>query len=267
MKITNDVACLIDDNGTPFSYMLDRYIRESDAIHSLLQAAGIKRLDGVVDYGCCLGGWAWQLAKTNKNVVGVDINPAYIEAAQKIADFNGLDNVSFKCAPDLSAIEENSKDAIISVGTLQVVGTGDFWESFFGNAHRVLKPGGKVVVNFATPLLPLEFLLTCEAWRPTYLKQKGFRWCMNRWKNWIYLVLNGLRAHKIESGQRYYSVRKKVAVDFIQSSGFKVIHTPALNKSLFEKPIESFNKGILRSKHYTWIVCEKAPHLLFLAMI
>jgi len=103
----------------------------------------------VADFGCGIGSQAIALATTyDCRVVGIDINPRYIVAAERLAREQQLDRgqVSFRdsAAPDL-------------LGTFDVVISQDAMEHYaqpeaaLETMRRLLRPGGQIMLVFGPP--------------------------------------------------------------------------------------------------------------------
>jgi cyclopropane fatty-acyl-phospholipid synthase-like methyltransferase len=157
----------------------------ADAVDRLLPALRIAPGMTVLDVGSGLGGPARQVARTTGgSVVGVDLVPAYVEAARALTDVAGLaGRVHFVCG-DLAALEPVSLDAAYTVHVQMNVADK---KGFFSEIARRLQPGARLAVfevcrnGAAEPTPPLpwsldgadSFLVTAEELRST-IESCGF---------------------------------------------------------------------------------------------
>lgn len=129
--------------------------------------ADIKEGETILDLGsgggidCFLA--ARLTGKTGK-VIGVDMTEKMINLARKNADEGGYDNVEFRLG-DLEQLplEDNTVDLIISNC---VINLAPDKARAFGEAYRVLKPGGRIMVSdlVVTEKLPEHIRKSFEAW-------------------------------------------------------------------------------------------------------
>ena len=114
----------------------------------LRQHIELKRNMSAADFGCGSGEWALALAKIldHGKVWAVDLLEEPLSAARSRTKIAGLQNIEFvksdieKLIPRLP---ENALDLVLMTNLLFQV--GDIG-AVFGEAKRVLKPGGKVMV-------------------------------------------------------------------------------------------------------------------------
>ena len=116
-------------------------------VRRLAEKAGISGRDRVLDAGSGMGGPARLLASTyGCTVTGVDITVPYLETAQMLTELTNLtDRVSFQRqdATDLP-FEDEAFDAVWTEHAGQSIPDK---RKFFGELHRVLKPGSRLVVH------------------------------------------------------------------------------------------------------------------------
>jgi SAM-dependent methyltransferase len=112
----------------------------------LAEAAGVERGELVIDIGSGLGGPSRYLAtKFDCRVHGVDLNPAFVEAATWLADRTGLSGkVSYDCA-DAEALPY--QDGRFDLAWTQHVAMNIANRArLYREVHRVLRPGARFAV-------------------------------------------------------------------------------------------------------------------------
>ena len=154
----------------------------------LAEAAAITRGASVIDIGSGLGGPSRYLAATyDCHVQGVDLSPAFVEAAAFLAERAGLaDRVSYRCADALALPFEDGRFDL--AWTQHVAMNIADRARLYSEVHRVLRSGGRfaiydVVAASGAPLhYPVpwsrgpetSFLMTATAMRAALL-ERGFR--------------------------------------------------------------------------------------------
>jgi GT2 family glycosyltransferase/SAM-dependent methyltransferase len=111
----------------------------------------------VLDIACGEGYGAGMLARKAKRVVGVDIDPLVIEAAK--ATYGADAKIEFRVGDCIALpFADASFDVVVSLETIEHI---DAQDAFVAEAHRVLAPGGLMIVS--TPN------------RVVYSEETGFR--------------------------------------------------------------------------------------------
>jgi sarcosine/dimethylglycine N-methyltransferase len=157
----------------------------SEAVDRLLPSLHLAPGMTVLDVGSGLGGPARQIARsTGSTVVGVDITPAYVEAAQALTYTAGLsEQVRFVCS-DIATFDQTAFDAAYTMHVQMNV--ADKKSYFTEIAHR-LRPGAHFATfevcrgddTEPTPPLPWSldgtdsFLATADELRDT-IRSSGF---------------------------------------------------------------------------------------------
>lgn len=115
-----------------------------EAVDRLLPGLRISAGMTVLDVGSGLGGPARQVARsTGCRVVGVDITPAYVDAARALTDAAGLsDRVEFVCA-DIAALERAQLDAAYTMHVQMNVADK---KAFIAEIARRLRPDGRLAI-------------------------------------------------------------------------------------------------------------------------
>lgn len=125
-------------------------IREERVLYAegFIKMAGIKQGDKVLDLGSGCGFGTATIARHASKVIACDISPAYIEFAR--GECANLHNVQFHAitSRDLSPVDNHSVDAVIAMAVFIHLNLYDIY-SYFMEISRVLKPGGKVLIDFA----------------------------------------------------------------------------------------------------------------------
>jgi SAM-dependent methyltransferase len=125
---------------------LDQFhIGGADAVDLLISTLALAEGDRVLDVGSGFGGPARQIARrTAQHVVGIDITPAYVEAARALTAKAGLsDLVQFRLG-DMAAFQSDSHfQAAITMHVQMSVHDKAAW---FGHIADHLAPGSRLAV-------------------------------------------------------------------------------------------------------------------------
>lgn len=123
------------------------------ASHLLAKFPGLTLRDKrVLDFGCRFGGSAaWFASQGASHVIGVDVDPAFLDVAREFCRMKVDCNT--KCLPvefrlsgaDGVPIEDGSVDLIISEDTVEHLSNP---EAIFAEWRRILAPGGQIALSF-----------------------------------------------------------------------------------------------------------------------
>lgn len=106
----------------------------------------------VLDYGCGLNTYLFEIASNNKNYrcYGIDMNSNFIETNKKIAEHNNIKNIFFEnnTKPYKTAFLSNSFDVVL-LGN--VIEHADKPKELINECKRVLRPNGIIIIS--TPYL------------------------------------------------------------------------------------------------------------------
>ena len=134
-----------------------------EAVDRLLPTLRLAPGMTVLDVGAGLGGPARQVARaTGCDVLGVDITPAYVDAARTLTDTAGLTkHVRFRCT-DIAALEATGFDAAYTMHVQMNIADK---KAFFAQIAQRLRPGARLAVfevcrvGEAEPAPPLPWSL------------------------------------------------------------------------------------------------------------
>lgn len=163
-------------------------------LKELVRRGGLEGADMVLDAGCGYGQGSVDLRRVYgcKKVIGIDISERLVEFARRVAEEAGVaDAVSFQqmSATELG-FEPETFSHVIAVDCACHFNPRD---SFFKEAHRVLRPGGTLVISDGIPAklpqgpikkrvahklldmwcIPRENVYSLEGYR-SHLEQAGF---------------------------------------------------------------------------------------------
>ncbi len=116
------------------------------ATADLARAAGIRAADAVLDIGSGLGGPSRYLAATyGCTVQGIDLSPAFVEAARYLAERAGLaDQVSYSTGDALALpFADGSFDVAWTQHVAMNIADRD---RLYAGIHRVLRPDGRLAI-------------------------------------------------------------------------------------------------------------------------
>lgn len=122
------------------------HIRGREATQEIADEVGLPAGSAVLDIGCGLGGAARALAELRGwKVTGVDLTPAFCEAATQMSRWTGLDSLTSFQVGDATALplDDAAFDAAVTIHAAMNIPDKS---AMYREAHRVLRPGGTFVV-------------------------------------------------------------------------------------------------------------------------
>lgn len=146
----------------------------------LVDQVSIEKGDTVLDVGCGDGLFFGPLSckvGSEGRVIGIDIEPAMIEASQETIDDEELENVVVKAIEnDAINFEAESAEVAILINSLHEMA---YPEKTLSELARVIKPGGSVMIHDRRPVDipeegPPEHHLMSRSKAINYLEEAGF---------------------------------------------------------------------------------------------
>lgn len=133
----------------------------------LLEMAGVKKEDKVLDAGCGVGGSAFYLAKTcEAKVTGITLSEKQLEYANRKRDELNLQKlVDFKLEDyNATPFENNTFDLVWAIESIT---SAPDKRAFAKESFRLLKPGGKLIIAdyFRTQDAPPDKDKLLEQWQ------------------------------------------------------------------------------------------------------
>jgi SAM-dependent methyltransferase len=135
---------------------------------ALVEKLGVTRGQRVLDLGCGDGTTALPSARRGAEVLGVDIARNLVEAGNRRAQQEGLDNLRFRegDACDLQGIEDGTFDLVVSIfGAMFAPRPDDVAREMV----RVTRPGGRIVMGNwipGDPTLVAQILKVSSSYSP-----------------------------------------------------------------------------------------------------
>jgi len=111
----------------------------------------------LLEIGCSVGQFTFPLAKLGYHICGMDLSTKSVEVAKQRATAHGVTGATFVAgeAERLSLFAHGIFDGVVSFSTLRYVG---HLPRALSEIHRVLKPGGRAVIDFPNRWCPWFYL-------------------------------------------------------------------------------------------------------------
>ncbi len=142
-----DLAERLGYDPNTLRYVPDEAVDSFAGVGYYFEIADLDPREDVLDLGSGSGMDAFYAAMNvteTGSVAGVDMTPEQVEKARTLTEDNGFHNVTFRQGyiEDLP-FEDESFDAVISNGVINLSAEKD---RVFEEAHRVLRPGGRLAI-------------------------------------------------------------------------------------------------------------------------
>ncbi len=245
------------------SYAEWQYERGEDTIKFYLEYTDKENMfcgKDVLDVGCGAGGKSlFYLGCGANKVVGIDIVPKYKEESEALAEKLGLCGFEFACEDaSKTTFPDCSFDTIIMNDAMEHVAKP---EEVLREMHRILRPGGKLYVNFPPYNHPYGAHLSDVIgmpWVQCFFSDKAM---IKAYKELVADKPDGedridFRIGKNEKGEEYFSYINKMTI-----KRFKKIKADCPFKVSYykEAPLRSFLRpfchGFLREYFVKMVVC------------
>ncbi len=151
LMLAEEGALLLPDHVTEVfdpdtrDFLLRMYDGNQDRYDERIKSIGLCGMERVLDAGCGFGQWSQRLAKYNAQVEAIDINAGCLLAAQKIAEKQNIDNLTFKFGMHAATGYPDAYfDAVFCYSSIFLTDEGPAIKEF----NRVLKKSGKLYFNY-----------------------------------------------------------------------------------------------------------------------
>ncbi len=147
-------ASFLDESMTYSCGMFDQRhdslaLAQLNKLRAILGKAGVGKKDHVLEIGCGWGGFAIEaVRKTGCRVTGITVSKKQFEyAAKRVTDLGLADRIDIRLI-DYRQMQ-GQFDRIVSIEMVEAVGH-EHLGTFFNCCDRLLKPGGRVVIQTIT---------------------------------------------------------------------------------------------------------------------
>ncbi len=211
------------DTFAPLMFDEQRWAAAPAEVDQVLALLAVDPAAAILDLACGPGRHSLELARRGFNVTGVDRTAAYIEAARKRADEQGL-SVEFVLADMREFCRPDAFDAVISMYT-----SFSYFEDpaenrrVLQNVHRSLKGGGALLIDMmgkevlARKFQPRDWV---EQDGVLFLQERTVRrnwsWMENRW-----IMLRGQERREFTISHWLYSASE--LTDLLKECGFAAV--------------------------------------------
>ena len=146
MQACNDIIEKYADILDPASIEFCRRIfgTAPEVYANRLRAIGFSGLGHVLDAGCGFGQWALQIARMNGSVSAVDVDVNRLEFLRDLMHSEGFSPCIRESKVSQLPFEDASFDGVFSYSVIFI----DDWKRCLAEFHRVLKPGGRLYLNY-----------------------------------------------------------------------------------------------------------------------
>lgn len=162
-----------DDAAQVATYDL-RQGGDAAADRALLEELGVTARTAMADIGCGTGLLACEAARLARSVRAIDVSAPMLRAAQRRAQAQGLENLSFEHAGFLGFAARGDLDLITTKFALHHL--PDFWKAMaFARMRQALAPGGRIFVkDVVFNCRPAEAARMVEDWIDWMTRETGY---------------------------------------------------------------------------------------------
>ena len=247
--------------GVKDSFFFERYIDQDKILADILAPFNGRR--HVVDFGCNVGGWAWQLSDMCDTVTALDISNDVLKLGTIFIEHNGISNIDFKINDSKTLESLPSADGIVCLITLQLMKAAEI-HRFFDFARQKLNTGGLLLCNSVGPRFAFEWLVTMKT-----VRNKGWHsqilWAIRLFRVMLMkkiapspFLLTHLPTRVSNFLSCYYCLRSQSVIRLANDNGFKVVRSPKLYKDapeIRDFELSTYGKTMLR--HFDWYLFER----------
>jgi len=128
---------------------------EIDGLLNIFMEYSVPENGNILDLACGIGRHSVPLAEKGYKVVGVDLSPAYVSAAEKYAEDKGVSQNTRFIVGDMRQVEEilrnsmESFDAVVNLFTSMGYWDEETDRAIFTQALNLVKPYGLLVIHTA----------------------------------------------------------------------------------------------------------------------
>ena len=123
---------------------------QNEKYRRLAELVNLKKGDRVIEVGCGWGGFAEFAAREyGAHVTGLTISQEQLDFAKDRLEKAGLSDLTDMQFCDYREHEGRDYDALVSIEMFEAVGEAH-WQSYFAQAQKFLKPGGKAGLQIIT---------------------------------------------------------------------------------------------------------------------
>lgn len=214
----------------------------------------------VLDVGCGAGGKSlYYLSKGAKKVIGIDVVEKYKEESEGLAKELGFSDFEFY-VQDAAATDfaDNTFDTIIMNDAMEHVAKP---EAVLAEMERILKPGGKLYVNFPPYNHPYGAHLSDVIGMPWVQAFFSDKTLIAAYKDLVADKADGedrinFRIGLNEKGEEYFSYLNKMSIKRFsgikKNTGFKIAYYKEVPLRSF---LKSFCHGFLKEYFVKMVVC------------
>lgn len=240
-------------NDGEMTYAMWQYTKGEETIKFYLAYTDITdmfRDKDVLDIGCGAGGKSlYYLSCGAKTVTGIDVVERYKEESESLARELNLEGFRFVCGDAAkTSFDDNSFDTIIMNDAMEHVNDP---AAVLEEVYRILKPGGRLYVNFPPYNHPYGAHLSDVIGMPWVHVFFGDKTLIKAYKDLVKDKPDGdqrikFRISTNEKGEEYFSYINKMSISRFN----RLINESKLSVKYYsEVPLRGFLKAFCRNKY------------------